>query len=186
MIEAINKQNEDFELIKDLKSLNISKSAEIIFDLFNLEANSSNLLKKLYEELEMDINSKDMYLKKIDMERIILDVVDDLIYRSRFSIKSSEINYQNFFKSVSIEFDYDKESILEKLVKYIQVMSELLDKELFIIVNLDSFLSEEEIVELKKFLCYNEIKVLALQNTITREVESCENLRILDKDLCEI
>ena len=35
-----------------------------------------------------------------------------------------------------------------------------------IIVNLDSFLLEEELVELEKFLLYNDIKALALQNAI--------------------
>ncbi len=37
------------------------------------------------------------------------------------------------------------------------------NKSIYIIVNLDSFLSEEELVELEKFLLYNDIKVLALQ-----------------------
>ena len=45
-IETLNKQNEEFELIEDLKKLDISKSSEIIFDLFNIEANNSNILKK--------------------------------------------------------------------------------------------------------------------------------------------
>ena len=67
-----------------------------------------------------------------------------------------------------------------------EVASELLGIKLFVIVNLDSFLSAEELNELKKYLCYNGIKVLALQNNISRRVDSNENLRILDQDLCEI
>ena len=63
---------------------------------------------------------------------------------------------------------------------------ELLKTKVYIIVNLDSFISEEELVELEKFLLYNDVKVLALQNTIRREVKPSENLRIVDKDLCEI
>lgn len=91
-----------------------------------------------------------------------------------------------YFKALAIGFDYDKNSIIEKLIEYIKVTSDLLDKKLFIIINLDSFLTEEDLVELSKFLCYNEIKVLALQNKITRQVRTCENLRIVDQDLCEI
>lgn len=91
-----------------------------------------------------------------------------------------------YFNALAIEFDYDKNSIIEKLIEYIKVTADLLDKKLFIIINLDSFLTEEDLVELSKFLCHNEINVLALQNKITRQVKTFENLRILDQDLCEI
>lgn len=186
LLETIYQENDTFELIEDYKNLNIAKSTEIIFDLFNLEANTANRLKKLYEELESDINSEEMYSKKIDLERIMITIADDLIYRSRFSLKTGEINYPNLFKAIAVEFDYDKTSIVERLTEYIKITSELSGKKLFIIVNLDSFLSKDELVELGTFLCYNEIKILALQNTITREVHVDENVRIVDKDLCEI
>lgn len=185
-IEALNKQNEEFELMEELNKLDISKSTEIIFDLFNIEANNSNIIKKLYADLISDINSEEMYSKMMDMESSIMNVIDDLIYRSRFSLKMEEINYQDLFKAVGVQFDYDKKSIIERVIEYMKVTSELLNKKLFILVNLDSFLSEEDLLELIKFLSYNEIKVLALQNKITREVIPCENLRIIDKDLCEI
>lgn len=185
-IEALNRQNEEFELIEDLKKLDISKSTEIIFDLFNIEANNSNLLKKLYDELISDVNSEEMYSKKMDMETCILNVIDDLIYRSRFSLKMEEVNYQDLFKAVGIKFDYDKTSIVERLTEYMKITSELLNKKLFILVNLDSFLSEGDLLELINFLSYNEIRVLALQNKISRDVKPCENIRIVDKDLCEI
>lgn len=186
LIDVINKESEEIELIDDYKKIDISKTTDIIFDIFNIEANAAAILKKLYTELEEDLCSEDMYIKKLEMESTVANLVDELTYRSRFSLKSDEINYQNFFKALSLEFDYEKTSILDRLIEYIKVSSELLNKKLFIIVNLDSFLTKEDLVELSKFLCYNEIKVLALQNKITRQVRTCENLRIIDQDLCEI
>lgn len=186
LIEVSNKESEEIELIDDYDKLDISKTTDIIFDLFNIEANAGTILKKLYTELEEDLCSEDMYIKKLEMESVIANIVDELAYRSRFSLKSDEINYQNFFKALLVEFDYEKTSILDRLTEYIKVSSELLNKKLFIIVNLDSFLTEEDLLELSNFLCYNEIKLLALQNKITREVKACEHLRIIDQDLCEI
>lgn len=185
LMETANKESEEFELIEDYKKIDISKVTEVIFDLFSLEANNVNILKKLYKELEKDINSEEIFNKKIEMESLAANIADDLIHMSRFSLTAGDINYQNFFKTRAIEFDYDKNSIIEKLIEYIKVTADLLDKKLFII-NLDSFLTEEDLVELSKFLCYNEIKVLALQNKITRQVKTCENLRIVDQDLCKI
>lgn len=186
LIEATEIESDEFELIEDYKTVDITKYVEIIFDIFNLEANSANILKKMYSELEEDLNTQEVYTKKVELESIIANITDELIYRSRFSLKAGEINYQNLFKAIEIEFDYEKNSVLERLIEYIKVTSELLKTKVYIIVNLDSFLSEEELVELEKFLLYNDIKVLALQNAIRREVKPSENLRIVDKDLCEI
>lgn len=186
LIEATEIESDEFELIEDYKTVDMTKYVEIIFDIFNLEANSANILKKMYAELEEDLNTQEVYTKKVELESIIANITDELIYRSRFSLKAGEINYQNLFKAIEIEFDYEKNSVLERLIEYIKVTSELLKTKVYIIVNLDSFLSEEELVELEKFLLYNDIKVLALQNAIRREVKPSENLRIVDKDLCEI
>lgn len=186
LIEATEIESDEFELIEDYKTVDMTKYVEIIFDIFNLEANSANILKKMYSELEEDLNTQEVYTKKVELESIIANITDELIYRSRFSLKAGEINYQNLFKAIEIEFDYEKNSVLERLIEYIKVTSELLKTKVYIIVNLDSFLSEEELVELEKILLYNDIKVLGLQNTIRREVKPSENLRIVDKDLCEI
>lgn len=186
LIESTEIESDEFELIEDYKTVDMTKYVEVIFDIFNLEANSANILKKMYAELEEDLNTQEVYTKKVELESIIANITDELIYRSRFSLKAGEINYQNLFKAIEIEFDYEKNSVLERLIEYIKVTSELLKTKVYIIVNLDSFLSEEELVELEKFLLYNDVKVLALQNTIRREVKPSENLRIVDKDLCEI
>lgn len=186
IIDNINKESETLDLIEDYKKLDFAKSTEVIFDLFNLYANGASLLKKLYTELEKDLNSEDMYKKKIELEASLSNFIDDLVFRSRFSLSYGEINYSSLFKSFSVEFDYDKSSLIERLIEYLKVSSDLLNKKLFIIVNLDSFLTDDDLIELANFLCYNEIKVLGLQNSITRELNSCDNLRIVDKDLCEI
>ena len=52
LIEATEIESDEFELIEDYKTVDITKYVEIIFDIFNLEANSANILKKMYSELE--------------------------------------------------------------------------------------------------------------------------------------
>lgn len=112
IMETANKESEEFELIEDYKKIDISKVTEVIFDLFSLEANNANILKKLYKELEKDINSEEIFNKKNEMESLAANIADDLIHMSRFSLTAGGINYQNFFKALAIEFDYDKNSII--------------------------------------------------------------------------
>lgn len=63
-IEVKNKQSEEIEIIEDLKRVDVSRTTEIIFDLFSMKANNENIIKKLYAEIEYELNSEDMYSKK--------------------------------------------------------------------------------------------------------------------------
>ncbi len=108
VIEATEIESDEFELIEDYKTVDMTKYVEVIFDIFNLEANSANILKKMYSELEEDLNTQEVYTKKVELESIIANITDELIYRSRFSLKAGEINYLNLFKAIEIEFDYER------------------------------------------------------------------------------
>lgn len=61
--------SEEFEIIDNYKKLNIAKVTDIIFDLFNIGVNNSNFIKKLYSELEEDLNSEEIYPKKVESEK---------------------------------------------------------------------------------------------------------------------
>lgn len=185
-INTSAKRTQEFQLIEDDREIDISKYTELMFDVFSPEINQTSLLKKLYQELESDLNREEMYQKKIDLESRLYALTDDLMYRSRFSIVAGEIHYDLLFKAVGLQFEFDGDSVLERLVDYMKIAYELSGKRLFVIVNLDSFLDYEELVALENFLRYNEIRVLALQNRIAREGLESENLRIIDQDLCEI
>lgn len=186
LIGTFNKENTDFIIYEDNEEKALGKCSDIIFDLFNLELNNSRVLKKLFTELENDLNSEDMYVKKIELESHILKVIDEILFRSRFSLKSNEVDYDQLFKCLGVSFDYDHDSILESLIEFMRLSYALLGTKLFIIINLDSFFEDSELLELSKFLSYNDIRVLALQNNIKREIGPFDNLRIVDKDLCEI
>lgn len=185
-INTSAKRTQEFQLIEEDREIDISKYTELLFDVFSPEINQSSLLKKLYQELESDLNGEEMYQKKIDLESRLYALTDDLMYRSRFPIVAGEIHYDLLFKAVGLQFEFAGDSVLERLVDYMKIAYELSGKRLFVIVNLDSFLDQEELVALENFLRYNEIRVLALQNRITREGLESENLRIIDQDLCEI
>lgn len=52
LIEVSNKESEEIELIDDYKKIDISKTTDIIFDLFNIEANAAPILKNSIQSLK--------------------------------------------------------------------------------------------------------------------------------------
>ena len=65
-------------------------------------------------------------------------------------------------------------------------MNELLGYEIFFFINLENFLSNDELVEFSKFILYNKYRVVFLENFNRNRLFDDDNLIIIDNDLCEI
>ena len=65
-------------------------------------------------------------------------------------------------------------------------MNELLGYEIYFFINLENFLSNDELVEFSKFILYNKYRVVFLENFNRNKLFDNDNLIIIDSDLCEI
>ena len=65
-------------------------------------------------------------------------------------------------------------------------MNELLGYEIYFFINLENFLSNDELVEFSKFILYNKYRVVFLENFNRNKLFDDDNLIIIDNDLCEI
>ena len=65
-------------------------------------------------------------------------------------------------------------------------MNELLGYEIYFFINLENFLSNDELVEFSKFILYNKYKVVFLENFNRNKLFDDDNLIIIDNDFCEI
>ena len=73
-----------------------------------------------------------------------------------------------------------------KNYKNIKLISEVLKKEVFVLINFYTFFEKEEIIELYKECFYKKIKLLFVENKKPGIINSEEKLFIIDNDLCEI
>ena len=84
------------------------------------------------------------------LENYILHVIQsmdwDLVY-------SDKIDIQCLLKIAEIRFDDAQETLVEKILDYMRVSSELLDMKCFVFVNLLSYLTEYDIVSTKLRCC---------------------------------
>lgn len=65
-------------------------------------------------------------------------------------------------------------------------MNELLGYEIYFFINLENFLSNDELVEFSKFILYNKYRVVFLENFNRNKLFDDDNLIIIDNDFCEI
>lgn len=90
------------------------------------------------------------------------------------------------FKIVDIKFSESQENILSKLINYIIVISKLQRKNIFLILHIKEYLTDEEIFTLIKELSLHEIFLIDFETRNFSGNEQSDNKIIIDEDGCLI
>ena len=97
----------------------------------------------------------------------------------------SEDDVSQILKAFSIKFERS-EDLLLNLFEWLKILNEVLGYEIFFFINLENFLSEEELLEFSKFILYNKYKVVFLENFCRNKLFDDDSLIVIDNDLCEV
>ena len=166
------------------KELSIIKSVDVITDLFTLDVNKS--VTKLYNAMK-NYYLKEGYLKVVELNFAITEFMKNVDSDFEYQLEYGDsIDLVAIFKGLNVKFVFDGKTILEKLIDYIRIISQFHQKKLFIILNIKSVLSTDEIQEFYKYIFYNKIEVLLIETEISENIRADEKVKIIDEDLCEI
>lgn len=181
--------NEETRLVlsEDDMLLKIKDQLACIIDPLSITVNERKLLNKLGEILKREILSSELLIEGnqiiSDLENYILHVIQsmdwDLVY-------SEKMDIQSLLKIAEIRFDDTQETLVEKILDYMKVSSELLDIKCFVFVNLLSYLTEYEIEKFYEYVHYKKLCVLLLESRVPDTVKKFSETIIIDKDSCEI
>ena len=176
-----------FVLSQAHNELEIAKFADITFNVFALDCNSRKIANKLYENLRKIAYDEEMYLSTQEITSKALGYLEKLAEYADYSlVHKEEIDIVDFLKIFDIEIDAFADSVLEKIVAYMEVMRNFLKIELFIFINIKSYLTEKELQELYKQAAYMKARLLLIEATTKEWVLEEEMVTVIDKDLCEI
>jgi len=160
--------------------------AVLITDLFNLSINDKKIINSLYKKL-------DLAYKQVDRDACnkIISQIDDFISKSSDLIDlnvdyNTDIQISGLLKLVDLHLVDDSNSLLELLVNYIKTLSELSGINLFFAINLNSVLSDDELILLYKELDLMKIDLINISFSHVNKFLPQETAIIIDNDLCEI
>ena len=187
LLHHINGDEEgDFLLSEKAVSYDINKVCEIIFNPLSLDCNNKKVLTSLYKELSE--YSEEFYVEKMaEINSKIIDYLDLLQDKSSYQL-SFGLNLQpkDLFKLYDVLLNTDSSnSILEQIMEYLKITNELCGRNIFVFVNLKSYLGENEIKELYKFSFYSKVFLVLVESHFCPLYEEEEGW-IIDKDLCII
>ena len=178
----LNDKNSDNIVFVSNDSLINMKDILIVFDLLNFNINNKTIINKLYNHLSDNIISnideenelKDNFMK---MVRIVYDEIDD--FNVDISL-NEELDLIKLFKMLNVEINTDYDGVLERMIDLLEIYSELNDQTI-IFINTLSYFSDEEIIEIQKYINYKKLSVLFFENSYNRGVYF-ENQYIIDDD----
>lgn len=170
-------------LSKNNKLIVPEKEIFVFSDYFNFDVNKF-VLNKYYKELK-NLSENDFFDETLEIKEVLRNYVTKLV-ENEYSIKLEEdLDISQILKAFGVKFQRN-EDLLLNLFEWIKILNELLGYEIFFFINLENFLSDDELVEFSKFILYNKYKVVFLENFNRNKLFDDDNLIIIDNDLCEI
>ena len=183
LINNISIDDGNIILSENNKLIVPEKEIFVFSDYFNFDVNKF-VLNKYYKELK-NLSENDFLDETIEIKEILRNYVTKLV-ENEYSIKLEEdLDISQILKAFGIKFQRN-EDLLLNLFEWIKILNELLGYEIFFFINLENFLSDDELVEFSKFILYNKYKVVFLENFNRNKLFDDDNLIIIDNDLCEI
>lgn len=168
------------------QALKIHDTCELIVSIFDLEINQRKMLNALYDELVSEINGTELLLEWREINSNLSGFLSKAIDGVGYDISYEELEMKALFKALELKFRENDEGYVSYLLEYLQLMSEVRGINIFILVNITSFLEEKEIEYLYEQAFYKKYHLVLLDVQDISIDEKVERKIIIDKDYCVI
>lgn len=185
LIKQANGEEGDFVLSENNKIIKLEKCSDVIVNFFAMTPNNKKVLNKLYESLEIIANN---YVEeKADINARIISLLDAITTSVGGSDLIYDLDYKwsDIFKLYSIQFEENYSDIVNKITSYIKTISQFSDIRVIFLVNVRSFLSNEEMQKVFEMANYCKINIFLLESYESEERDGIKRY-VIDKDMCFI
>lgn len=181
-----NGEMEDNIIFTDNESneINIINKINIIIDYFNIDFNSKKILSLINKKINssISITDKDTLSKLYNkIKKIYIPILNDMDLNIDIN---NDFDLDLIVKLLNVSIK-NKDNILDNLFLLIDIEHELNMNKLLVFVNLKQYLNEQELIELYKYLLYNNIVVLLIDSQAYGISNEYEKKIIIDNDLEE-
>lgn len=178
-------QDGQFILSENNEILKFDRRVLLFYDYFNLEINTKKNLTELNNQVLLELKNGDYITDIYNINQMITKLNSKIINNFDENIFfDNELTFEKFIKISNYHFD-EMESIQEKLIHYIDILSKLKNIKLVIFINIGAYLSESQIKAIVKDINYMQIKILFIESNKKFTLKSTKTI-IIDDDLCEI
>ena len=184
MIRQAEGEHGDCVLSISDKPVEFSRYADITVQFAPFQLNRKSLLTKLYATLEQKALLAENYVKTGELlgeiERYILYLAEEL----PFEVDCHKLSMGSIIKAISPEIEESDKSGLEKIFSYMELVRELDRERLFIMINMRTYFSDEDMERFVESVCLHDFKVLLLESSSSVKLKNTKRFTV-DDDMCE-
>ncbi len=161
------------------------KKILVIHDYFCLNLNDRKFLNRIYAQLDEEAQSGEMMLKTVTMQSVIAQYLEELMFQTDYNIvMEEEVNLQELFKAAGIHIYQEGESLMNKIVDYIGLYTQMFFSRLVVFVGLWEMFTPEEITKIFRYCELNKHYVFDVERRDGQEIFG--NKILFDEDLCRV
>lgn len=164
------------------------KDIELIIDFHALSLFNKNLVSKIFNKIENDFKTD--YYKFIkfnefanEFKENFIALLDDLDIETTVTDDYELKNALNFIEFKPENFD---DSLVDKIMQYINIITETNIYKLLCFVNLKAYLDTKSIESIFKYSLYKKLPIILIEYHHDNIVIENEIKLLIDKDLCDI
>jgi CRISPR-associated protein, csn2 family len=177
-----------FVLSEQNKEITFDKYSYFISDLFNIDINNKKVLTKVYAKLYKQVEEDIIEYNKLISQ--IKEYFESLIFNNSLDLEQDEeIDIMSLLKLGNLKIHLEENNYLEKMIKYMKVLSDLCGAKVIFLVGLHSIFDNEEMKKFYKEICLNKINIVNIETQQLNnhsDQDYKELVYIFDKDNCEV
>ena len=184
-INELNIKDGNILLSKDIELLMPDKYLFTFYDYFSFDINKY-ALNKFYKKLK-EISMLEYLPETSNLKNKIEEYVYKITKEYDLYLDiSCDLDIIEILKSLNVKIkQYDKLS-LDKIINYMNIISEIFNIKHFVFISLKNYFTEKEILDFYKYIIYNEFNIVLVEVNDLKSLKTYEKTYIIDKDLCEI
>ncbi len=180
-------EDELIQLYDGVTEIHLDEIAIFVPALFDLSINSKKNLNALYKILKSLYNDDIKNgIKSIHESLMLMLGKIRVDYDLDLAINES-LSENDLFKIADIKIaESESVSLLDQLLKYINVHCELRKTKIIFILEMNSYLNQDQKHNLYEALKYKEVSIVSVDNHCPTCVDNMEKMFVVDDDLCFI
>ena len=158
----------------------------LITDYFGFDVSDRKIITQLYRQLQSGFRQSNLSERFFALSTQMVQLMDELGECSPIPLSfDEEVDFQSFLKLMDAKPSLPESSFLEKLVEYFDIYASLMGIDVFWLADIKSFLSEPKLELLIKEANLKKINLINIENRLRCDIMVCEEVIVIDKDLCE-
>lgn len=166
------------------KPVEFSRYADVTVQFAPFQINRKSLLTKLCTALEQRALLAENYMNTKELICEIEKYIHCLSEEFPFDINCQKLAIGPVIKAISPEIEESDKSGIEKVFAYMELVRELDRDRLFIMVNMRTYFSDEDMERFAESACLHDFKVLLLESCSHTILKNSKRFTV-DEDLCE-